>query len=628
MNEAAMQASPSATNRPKLVFVGGGRLAGLLYSTCYRQYEVLGYVDDVHQEAYLTTTYGVPCLGTSEDLPSLKAQGVAAVVAITDASARRKYGELLQALNFPLATLVFPTAVVDEHAVIGPGCIIRHQAVIGPQVKLGPNCVVSDNAYVAHDTVVGAHTYISPGVNINGSVSIGEASFLGTGAVVIPERRIGDGCFVGAAACVTTDVPDGQTVVGVPARPLEKGEASSRVETRSEAASESEGPAPLVSVLMASYNHGRFVAEAIQSALDQTMGDLELIIVDDASTDDSVAVIQSFQDPRIRFVGHQQNQGIGPTKWHAFSLARGTYVAILNSDDGWLPDKLEKQLEVFAAANAGELGSLDRPLAAVFTGAQVIDEHGAPLRDKRHFYYSIFDQPNRTRHEWLNYFFHRGNCLCAPSVLLHRGRAAEVGYLDKRLRQLGDMDLWVRLALRYSLWLHPEKLTRFRVLPHGGNASGATMRAYLGTRWEYSRLLRHFLSIPSEEELLAIFPEARALIEPPKAPSAPAGSLRAPAGPPRTQPKPLNKAAIAFVVAQLALQRPGRHRQLFALETLFELLADEERATVIRERFGFDYRQLTDLVARYDVFGLADAWWLPVRMRRRLGKWKARLLPR
>lgn len=106
-------------------------------------------MDDVQQEAYLTATYGVPCLGASAELAALKADGVAAVVAITDASARKKYGQLLEALGFPLATLVAPTAVVDEHASLGPGSIIRHQAVIGPQVRLGPNCVVSDSAYVA-----------------------------------------------------------------------------------------------------------------------------------------------------------------------------------------------------------------------------------------------------------------------------------------------------------------------------------------------------------------------------------------------------------------------------------------------------------------------------------------------
>lgn len=584
----------TAARPPRLVFVGGGRLAGLLYSTCHGRYEVLGYVDDVHSEAYLTTTYGVPCLGTSDALPDLKAEDVAAVVAITDAAARKKYGDLLDSLDFPLATLIFPTAVVDDYAAIEPGCIIRHQAVIGPQVKLGRNCVVSDNAYVAHDSVVGAHTYISPGVNINGSVTIGEASFLGTGAVVIPERRIGDGCMVGAAACVTRDVADGQTVVGVPARALDATgpapAAASGPRLAASATRESSDPSPLISVLLASYNHERFVGEAIRSALEQTLADLELIIIDDASTDGSVAVIEQFSDPRIRFVRHERNRGIGVTKNEAFTMARGTYVAILNSDDAWLPDKLHKQVQVFA----------DRPeLGAVFTGAQVIDENGEPFREKSHPYYSIFDQPNRSRPEWLNYFFHRGNCLCAPSALMPRERLLEVGYYDKRLHQLCDMDLWVRICMRHPIWIHPERLTRFRVLQDEANASGRTTQTQVRVRWEYSRILRHYLDIPSEEGLLALFPEATRFT-----------SLG----------HPLDSAGIRYVVAQLALERPGRYRQLFALETLFELMADQEAAASVEQRFGFGYKELTALAGRLDVFALTEPRSLWAGARRRLGR--------
>ena len=205
----------------RLVFVGGGRLAGILYSTFHRQYDVLGYVDDVYANAYLSTTYGVPCLGTSAALAELQAEGVQAVVTITPAAARKKYAELLDSLGFETTTLVFPTAIIDEHARVGKGCIIRHQAVISAQAELGRNCMVADNAYVGHDSVIGAYSYIAPGVNVNGSVTIGEGCFLGTGAVILPDLRVGAGCTVGAAACVVANVPDGLTVVGVPASVLE-----------------------------------------------------------------------------------------------------------------------------------------------------------------------------------------------------------------------------------------------------------------------------------------------------------------------------------------------------------------------------------------------------------------------
>jgi sugar O-acyltransferase (sialic acid O-acetyltransferase NeuD family) len=550
----------------RLVFVGGGRLAGMLYAVFHRTYDIIGYVDDVYASAYLTQTYGVPCLGTSDALAALKADDVRAVVSITDATARARYGDLLDSLGFEMETLIFPTAVIDEFARVGRGCIVRHQAVVSAQVELGRNCVVSDNAYVGHDSVIGAHTYISPGVNINGSVTIGEASFIGTGAVVLPERRVGAGCTVGAAACVVADVPGGQTVAGVPARELDRPARPSAMRPRPSACG------PLVSVLMASYNHELHVAEAVKSALDQTLQDIELIIVDDGSTDGTVEAIRRFDDPRIRFAPLDHNHGLAIAKTRALEMAGGTYVAILNSDDAFLPDKLEKQVAV--ARENPELG-------AVFSGVEVIDDRGDPFCLLDHPCTDIFRQPNRTRTEWLRHFFYLGNCLCAPSALLPRERLLEVGYLDQRFRQVADLDLWIRLCQRHPIHIHPKPLTRYRVHDGSANASALTAETSMRGFWEHAQLLSHYLRIPDETELLRVFPEAAAYVA---------------AG------EPLDADGIAYAVARLALAHGGRPWEGFALQTLFGLLEGDDRAYRIRRRFGFGYRELIDLTGRLDVF--------------------------
>ena len=102
---------------------------------------------------------------------------------------------------------------------------------------------------------------------------------------------------------------------------------------------------PKVSVVMPAYNYGRFLGEAIQSVLDQTFQDFELIVVDDGSTDNTKEVIGSFTDRRIKYI-YQQNRGVSTALNVGISASRGEYIALLDADDIWLPHNLEKGVEV------------------------------------------------------------------------------------------------------------------------------------------------------------------------------------------------------------------------------------------------------------------------------------------
>ena len=100
----------------------------------------------------------------------------------------------------------------------------------------------------------------------------------------------------------------------------------------------------LVSIIMPSYNTGRYIAESIRSVLAQTYTLWELIIVDDCSTDDTHEVVKTFNDSRIRFIKNEKNCGAALTRNRAIREANGEWIAFLDSDDLWAPDKLEKQL--------------------------------------------------------------------------------------------------------------------------------------------------------------------------------------------------------------------------------------------------------------------------------------------
>ncbi len=102
-------------------------------------------------------------------------------------------------------------------------------------------------------------------------------------------------------------------------------------------------PSPLISAIMPAYNEAAYIGEAISSIQQQTVDDWELVIVDDGSTDDTAAIVQQFDDPRIRYI-YQENQGRGAARNTALAAARGAYIAITDADDIHLPHRFEKGL--------------------------------------------------------------------------------------------------------------------------------------------------------------------------------------------------------------------------------------------------------------------------------------------
>src|ERR1035437_4317043 len=128
---------------------------------------------------------------------------------------------------------------------------------------------------------------------------------------------------------------------------------------------------PLVSVVIPSYNHEKFVSQAIESVLGQDFDDLELIIVDDASTDTSRQIIQKYavEDTRVRVILHETNNGVAKTINDGIAIAQGKFLAVTASDDVWMKDKLSKQLAVLESDED----------QIVWTEAEIIDESGRPV---------------------------------------------------------------------------------------------------------------------------------------------------------------------------------------------------------------------------------------------------------
>ncbi len=109
---------------------------------------------------------------------------------------------------------------------------------------------------------------------------------------------------------------------------------------------------PEVSVIIPAYNTSAYISQAIESALGQTLKNIEVIVVDDASTDNTLEVIRSFADERLKIFVNHQNQGAGGTRNRALKEAKGEWIAVLDSDDWYAPERLEKLLQVASTENA------------------------------------------------------------------------------------------------------------------------------------------------------------------------------------------------------------------------------------------------------------------------------------
>jgi GT2 family glycosyltransferase len=211
---------------------------------------------------------------------------------------------------------------------------------------------------------------------------------------------------------------------------------------------------PLVSILIPAYNHAQYVGAAVESVLGQTHEHLELIAIDDASQDDTWAVLQSFQDKRLQRCRHAANQGAPATLNEAMALARGEYIAILNSDDIYDPRRIERLLVEIARSGDRE--------AFVFSDVAFIDAAGREIHDHpraRNY------QALRSYCEALSptsWFFAGNPAISTSNFFFSRSLARRVGDFSS-LRYTHDWD-WAFRAMGYGTlsWVQ-EGLLAYRV---------------------------------------------------------------------------------------------------------------------------------------------------------------------
>ena len=197
----------------------------------------------------------------------------------------------------------------------------------------------------------------------------------------------------------------------------------------------------LVSIIMPSFNTGKFIAETIESVLNQTYKNWELLIVDDCSTDDTAAIVKNFDDARIKFFRNEKNSGAAFSRNFALQKARGEWIAFLDSDDLWLPEKLERQLTFMTTNNYKFCG----------TSNNLIDENsndmGVNVRAKI-----------RRVGKLGMYFYCWPNCL---TVIYHAPTVGLIQVAD--LKKNNDYAMWLKIINYADFFALDEILAKYRV---------------------------------------------------------------------------------------------------------------------------------------------------------------------
>jgi glycosyltransferase involved in cell wall biosynthesis len=212
---------------------------------------------------------------------------------------------------------------------------------------------------------------------------------------------------------------------------------------------------PLVSIILPVYNAEKFLAESIRSILNQTYSNIELIILNDGSTDSSTIIVKSFTDQRIRYYEHA-NMGLANTLNKGIALANGKYIARQDNDDISYPTRLELQV-AFMEKNP--------EYALLGTHARIVDENGNDT-GRRHLH------PTKSSHLTFDLIF--DNPFVHSSVLLNKELLSNVGTYDPSSDFFEDHHLWSSISRKYKVANLPVLLLDYREVGTGMSKSTKT----------------------------------------------------------------------------------------------------------------------------------------------------------
>ncbi len=232
---------------------------------------------------------------------------------------------------------------------------------------------------------------------------------------------------------------------------------------------------PKVSVIIPTYNRMHLIARAIDSVLAQTFTDYEIIVIDDGSKDDTQQILQTYQT-KIKYI-FQDNQGISEARNRGIQESKGEYIAFLDSDDWWAPEKLTEQVKIL---------NTHKNIGIVYSRMPIINEKGETIGMK----------PNGASGKNFKELLEIWGDLPTSTVLTRRECFDKVGTFDKDLPPMEDIDMWLRISQFYDLY-EIEGKTLAYYYRHGTQITANPIKVYEGLTKIYKKILTQYENIPT-----------------------------------------------------------------------------------------------------------------------------------
>jgi glycosyltransferase involved in cell wall biosynthesis len=207
---------------------------------------------------------------------------------------------------------------------------------------------------------------------------------------------------------------------------------------------------PTVSVIIPTYDRAHLIGRSIQSVLDQTYHDFEIIVIDDGSIDNTEDIVKTFKDKRIIYIKHDTNKGAAAARNTGIEASRGKYMAFQDSDDEWLPEKLEKQMNVFKTAQP-EVGVVYTDMLKIGENGRTEYLHSAQVTNK-----NLIDSETNNYQAW---------GLTVGTSIIRKDCFDAIGLFNENFPRHEDLELFIRLSKHYSFVHIKEPLVKYYVTP-------------------------------------------------------------------------------------------------------------------------------------------------------------------